>query len=88
MLPLPRLSQLRGTLGELDDGLMTMQGNLRFSMGYPMDLVTTASRMNSDMILYIDEPAKRIFSPGQPRYQPGPGTRYDTELTGNRAERG
>ncbi|KAJ4520504.1 Transcriptional regulator of ribosomal biogenesis proteins [Exophiala dermatitidis] len=63
-------SSAPGTPGELDDGLMSgmddmsMQGNPLFN-GLPNGFGNFGFGMNNDMIdLCIDEPAKRLFSPG------------------------
>lgn len=72
-------SSAPGTPGELDDGLMSgmddmsMQNNQMFN-GMPNAFGGFGFGMNNDMIdLCIDEPAKRLFSPGNPNMGQGHG---------------
>lgn len=72
-------SSAPGTPGELDDGLMSgmddmsMQNNQMFG-GMPNAFGNFGFGMNNDMIdLCIDEPAKRLFSPGIPNMGQGQG---------------
>ncbi|KEF56285.1 uncharacterized protein A1O9_07866 [Exophiala aquamarina CBS 119918] len=72
-------SSAPGTPGELDEGLMSglddmsMQNSQMFN-GMPNGFGGFGFGMNNDMIdLCIDEPAKRLFSPGNPNVGQGQG---------------